>query len=288
MHSSEEEIVDAVIKAINPGIQLRNYLESIGPALTLPRLRKILRSHYQEKNAIELHHSLATVHQKKSEDAQSFVLRTLNLRQKLLFATQEAGTKIKYDNSVIQSLFRHAVETGLQDDAIRARIRPMLQQDDVDDDELLIQVGLAAATETERKEKLKSHQASCSATTTASPPSEPSEGQNSEASKKNKKQGSDWEERILAALHAVQQDVSKLQEEMRGSGSTGSTGSQKRGKPERYSSSAKRGCESCQANSRGEECNHCWKCGSSEHWARGCRVQKAPMGNSGGVLPRDK
>jgi len=42
-----QEVVDAVVRAINPGTRLRSYLE--GPSdLTLPRLRRILRFHFQK------------------------------------------------------------------------------------------------------------------------------------------------------------------------------------------------------------------------------------------------
>ena len=38
--------LDAVVRAINPGMRLRSYLESMND-LTLPWLRSILRSHYE-------------------------------------------------------------------------------------------------------------------------------------------------------------------------------------------------------------------------------------------------
>ena len=38
---SDEEVVSAVVRAIQPGLQLRSYLEN-KTDLTLPRLRKIL------------------------------------------------------------------------------------------------------------------------------------------------------------------------------------------------------------------------------------------------------
>ena len=41
------EVVDAVVRSIYPGMRLRSYLESL-KSLTLPRLRRILRSQYQE------------------------------------------------------------------------------------------------------------------------------------------------------------------------------------------------------------------------------------------------
>ena len=42
----EAKVTDAIIGAITPSMQLRSYLETISD-LTLPRLRAILRSHFQ-------------------------------------------------------------------------------------------------------------------------------------------------------------------------------------------------------------------------------------------------
>ena len=46
----EEEVIEAVINAVNPGLRLRTYLEG-KPDLTLANVCKILRSHYQEKES---------------------------------------------------------------------------------------------------------------------------------------------------------------------------------------------------------------------------------------------
>lgn len=70
----ELEIVDAVIRAISPGMQLRSYLE--GKAnLTLPTLRRILRSHYQEKSATDLYKQLTSEVQGIKEASQNFLIR---------------------------------------------------------------------------------------------------------------------------------------------------------------------------------------------------------------------
>ena len=45
--------VYAVVRAVQPGLQLRDYLESVSD-VTLPKLRKILQCHCHEKSAIEL------------------------------------------------------------------------------------------------------------------------------------------------------------------------------------------------------------------------------------------
>jgi hypothetical protein len=60
---TEDEIVDAVIRAISPHTSLRSYIETM-PDLGLPQLRKILRIHYCEKTASELSQQLTTMCQK--------------------------------------------------------------------------------------------------------------------------------------------------------------------------------------------------------------------------------
>lgn len=50
----EDEIIDAVIHVISPGLQLRSYLEgNLTYSLTLPAVRRILRSYYEERRAAE-------------------------------------------------------------------------------------------------------------------------------------------------------------------------------------------------------------------------------------------
>lgn len=83
------EIVDAVIRAVSPGLQLCSYLEG-KPYLTLPTLRCILHSHFQEKSATDLYKQLESEAQHSKETPQSFLVRVLDLRQKVLFASQES------------------------------------------------------------------------------------------------------------------------------------------------------------------------------------------------------
>ncbi len=156
---SELEIVDAVIRAIAPGMQLRSYLEG-KPNLTLSILRCILRAHYQEKGATELYKQLTSDVQSSKETPQSFLVRCLDLRQKILFASQEAESSLKYDPNLVQSMFLHTVLTGLQNDSIRSDLQPYLTRTNVSDELLLDKINVACANETERqnKKKLLSHQ----------------------------------------------------------------------------------------------------------------------------------
>lgn len=88
------EKVDAVIRAIVPGMQLRSNLE-VKTDLTLPTLRRILRCHYQEKSATDLYKQLSSEVQGARETPQNFVIRALDVRQKILFASQESESGLK-------------------------------------------------------------------------------------------------------------------------------------------------------------------------------------------------
>ncbi|KAJ8014366.1 hypothetical protein DPEC_G00039480 [Dallia pectoralis] len=150
----ELEIVDAVIRAISPGMQLRSYLEG-KTNLTLPTLRRILRCHYQEKSATELYKQLTSEVQGIKETPQNFFIRTFDLRQKILFASQESESGLQYDPGLVQKMFLHTVLTGLQNDNIRRDLQPYLEQADISDELLLERVNTACAYETERQNKKK-------------------------------------------------------------------------------------------------------------------------------------
>ncbi|XP_039676826.1 uncharacterized protein LOC120571799 [Perca fluviatilis] len=150
----ESEIIDAVIHAITPGLQLRSYLEG-KDKLTLPALRRILRSHYQEKGATELYKQLTSEVQNGKETPQNFLIRTMDLRQKILFASQEADSSLKYDPALVQSLFMHTVLTGLQSDNIKSDLQPYLLQTNTSDELLLEKLNIACGNEKERQDKKK-------------------------------------------------------------------------------------------------------------------------------------
>ena len=128
----EREIVDAIIRAIAPGVQLRDYLEAMRDS-GLASVMKIIRAHYHEKSASELYTSLANLVQSPAEEPREFLLRALNLREKIIFASHEEHSKLKYDDAQCQSLFLHAIETGLISNNLRSRMRPLLKTADVKD-----------------------------------------------------------------------------------------------------------------------------------------------------------
>ncbi len=98
--------------------------------LTLARLKQILRAHFKEKSSTDLYQELAQLCQ-----GQDFLIRAMNLRQQVIFSSQAVDNTVKYDPSLVQSLFIRVVETGLQQESIRAKLRPLLEKPSVNDEE---------------------------------------------------------------------------------------------------------------------------------------------------------
>ncbi len=150
----EQDIIDSVIRAITPRLQLRSYLEGKAD-LTLPTLR-ILHSHYQEKNATELYKQLTAETERAKETPQSFLIRVLDLRQKIIFASQEDESGLKYDPALVQNMFLHTVLTGLQNDRIQSDLQSFLSDPTISDEVLLERLNVACSHETERQNKQNS------------------------------------------------------------------------------------------------------------------------------------
>ena len=264
----ESEIVDAIVRAISPGVQLRNYLETTQD-LTLPKIRKIIRSHFMEKTSTELYQELATISQGPKEDPQTFLIHCLEIRQKILFSSKESGATIEYTPDMAQGLFLHALETGLKNEAIRTKIRPLLKQRNVSDEVLIEEMSKAVAIEAEHTKKVgfAKNNARISMVT------EKATIHESEAPKMEKaepQKGKMW-----AALEAVQADLALIREAMAQNKVPAPTSPKNKG----------RGCASCQENNVGDQCNHCFICGDATHFARGCRKQNRAKQGNGRRLP---
>ena len=102
----ENEIVEAVIRAVSPSLKLRSYLEMIND-LTIVRLKQILRAHFKEQSGTKLYQELTSLCQREGESAQEFLMRAMNLREQVIFASQTEGSSVKYDKCLVQSRFVH-------------------------------------------------------------------------------------------------------------------------------------------------------------------------------------
>ena len=294
---SDREIIDAIIKSIAPGLPLKDYLEAMRET-GLPTVIKIIRANYQEKNASELYASLSSLLQTPNEEPKNFLLRALNLREKILFASKQEGSKLKYDVVQCQSMFLHALETGLISNNLRSRMRVFIQQPDITDAELIAQLNLAEAEESERNAKLgigyKGKAKVCKIQGGEAEKSSPTENRSAPKSKtsaplKAEEPAVPFHEQVLSEIKALKADMTSLRQEMNRN-SIGNQQGARREEPQqpqgrnRGPRQNRRGCKQCFKNGQGETCTHCWKCGDANHFSYQC---SQGQGNYPQLLQRD-
>lgn len=328
----EIEIVDAVLRAISPGSQLRSYLEG-KPHLTLPTLRRILRSHFQEKSATELYKQLASEAQSSKETPQSFLMRVLDLRQKVLFASQESESGLQYDPALVQRMCLHTLLTGLQNDSIRIDMQPLLLDTETSDELLLERINVACSNEAERrnKKKLSAPQSATSVSVVQSGENPPAKCPVKEAKTKASPELLTEIQELkigVASLKGLSAEIAQIKETLQQTRFQPQPYTPPAGRPDRdsplpvspqqyyssYSQSqmpapmqpqygpgqypnrsvhAPRRCFVCQQTGTNERCMHCYRCGSGEHFAAGCKIRgirpsrEAPL-NMERLPPRDR
>ena len=264
----ECEIVDAVIRAISLHSSLRSYVETLND-LSLPKLRKILRVHYREKSASELYQQLATIFQHPKETAQQFLLRALDLRNKVGFASKESDCEVHYDEPLIQKTFMKSFETGLRDDILAANLRPILRSSPLTDEDLMRHVNELASHQAERQNKLASERRlakinSCEV----------------DESKKSV----DSNQQILAEIREMRTGVENLKRQQ----ATRSDYVPKDNRNESYNDRGPpkttrfrgQGCQACKKRKLGATCRHCFACGELGHIASECE-KNIPRQNQG-------
>jgi len=254
---AELEIIDGVIRAIQPSCKLRGYLEG-RESLNLATLQKIIRTFYKERSSTELYQLLCNLVQEKRETPQDFIYRALDLRQKIIFASREST--FAYDAALVEEQFKHAIATGLRDDQLRTEVQPLLKI--YASDEELVQ-GLMEAHQQleERRGKI-------------------SEGRNV------KSVSAEHEDNTLVnAVQALRIELNEIKESM-GRQDHSNRGQkiikEREGAGSGYDphSSARRrrnACKECVENNV-QRCFHCFHCGSAEHYKAYCPTRQFGQG----------
>ena len=146
----EQEIIAGILKAIVPR-SLRSYLELMQD-LSLPKLCQVLRIHYREKSATELYQELIEMRQEKDEEASQFLIRALDVWEKIVFTAKEDEGSVRYTKETVQGLFLKTIESGL-DQEVASRARTVLLKGNVSDVELISEINLAEESVKLRKQK---------------------------------------------------------------------------------------------------------------------------------------
>ena len=122
--------------------------------LSLSCLRQITKAHLKQKSETELYQEISVLHQRASESPQDFLLRTLNLKQQIIFVSNATDGTIKYELSLVEALLLHFLETGLKDETVRAKLRPLLEVATVTDEQLIAKVNRIMSAEREHQKKM--------------------------------------------------------------------------------------------------------------------------------------
>ena len=103
-------------------------------AVTLSKVKQIMRAHFKETSSTELYQFLVNMAQLPDEDLQEFSMRALNIRQGIL---TDAEDEITYISAMVQGIFFRTLETGQREDNIITTLRPLFHSTSVDDAELI-------------------------------------------------------------------------------------------------------------------------------------------------------
>ena len=283
---SEAEIIEAVIRAISPTLKLRSYVETV-EGLKLTKLLQVLKAHYKQKSAAELYQELTVTCQGPKETAEDFLIRVLKLRQQLLFTSRVMEDGIKYSEN--QAVFLRTLETGFNNEVVRAKLRPLLKNPATTDEELIKQTSDAVSEETERASKLsvssRRQQVKVGCTTCDCNHHDGKEQSKGHSSRTEpiQKIADGKQQSLINALEAIRLDVASLKSSMKSGNEKNGNDANRTGNDTRRHPK-KPVCASCQEQGK-DDCYHCYVCGSSEHFARGCKKRSSENGR--GRHPRD-
>ena len=269
---SHKEIQAAVIKAIRPGNNLRNYLES-REKITELAFMQVLRSHFKEKDSTLVFHDLSNAVQLSSESELDFCLRVMSLRERVVTLSAEEGCL--FDKSLLKKRFFHTLFTGLRHNNIRLELQNILKTGLISDEDLLQEISLSMSTELERTNKQKKVHVNevSSGINQISNSQENSKNLLSKTEKKVKVNPLLSEINKLSAkvseLASVRDEIQDLKNQIQ---------INYRQKPlnENLDSSVRRQsrrawfrCRSCERTNN-TFCNHCFSCGATDHRKNEC------------------
>ena len=147
---SAEEIVVAVVAAIDAGSSLRSYLERVDD-LTLEYLIKILRAHFKVQTASSMLAAMQKTAQEPDEPLMKFCMKLMVMRDDVNILSQQEP--VPHDPVLVQSQFQDSLYTGLLDSNIRMQLRYMLKKSVPSDDDLLAELAEISVTESVCDEK---------------------------------------------------------------------------------------------------------------------------------------
>ena len=199
--------------------------------------------------------------QSTDESIYAYVMRTIEIRQKVLLASQKASGKgeISFDKDLVMKLFLRTLERGIISQYVVQEIRNLLKSSCTPDEELISAVTNASALEKKRstfqrrnKKQVKVFEVSSGSRS----------GSVSEESTITK---------LVSAVDKLTSKVSSLRPELNDLKESNQVITDSNKFVSR--SSRFKNCNKCYKNNF-EYCNHCFHCGSGKHFLRDCPSTK--------------
>ena len=235
-----------------------------------------MKAHFKQKSGTELYQELSYLHQEASETLQDFLVRAMSLKQRFVFVSSANDSPIKYEPSLVQLWFLHVLENGLQDEAVRKKLRHLLEKTTVSDEQLLEKINQIISAETERHNKMSpggKKGLRVNQVGTFSAPSNSAQGQSGQACQRQSVKSVKKETKpnsLVTALEAVQSDLASLKQVFDKVHTPAETNMNERYLQVNQPQFRRLTCRAC-CSAGSERCEHCFKCGSSDHFARGCK-----------------
>ena len=113
-------------------------------------LLRFLQAHFEEGNAPDLCSQLMSMAQLSDKTAYHFLIRCLEMRQKIIIVSKQSD-EITYDPNLVHQLFLRTLERRIASPYVLSEIKPYLKWDSVNDEALILAVTKAATAERHRE-----------------------------------------------------------------------------------------------------------------------------------------
>ncbi|KAK3727235.1 hypothetical protein QZH41_006995, partial [Actinostola sp. cb2023] len=197
------------------------------------------------------------------ESPQQFLMRALDMRNKVIFVSQEADCDFNYGLKLIQNTFLKSFETGLRDDILATNLRPMLRTQNLTDEELMKSVNEMASHQIECRNKLATERQKTARVNVCV-----SEGvqKNVGHPKKTDASSDDVSRKLLAEIKQMQSELSNLKVQVDATNVSNTQGYSEQTRPFRgrgrgrgrpYNQQRRAwGCSYCKERGTAESCRH--------------------------------
>ena len=142
------EIKSGVLKAMKANHPLKTFFENSSPGTEKEFLDHI-RSCYPIQDSATLLSQLSNGAQEPTETEMNFVLRMMNLRNRIFKVAEEEDCPI--GKKTVNKRFIHAISVGITKDTVRLEVKALLQNDSITDADLLRKLGEIVAQDTESR-----------------------------------------------------------------------------------------------------------------------------------------